>query len=822
MSDPTLEPAPDDSVEFEAQGLAQPWVEPDYSSDDPQKAPPVWAESQKLREVLERGVAGQKPWKVELQGLRNAVRRQLPSLGLFERLSLLPQAQGQSQGAVAGIWNDIGLYVLVFPGEAKDNTGIKDLNDRVLGYELNSHWMARRQKAVREVFWHHDNVPAPKWITVGQDYKTAYILPVGKSAKDFAADLVTLDTKLKAYLLPILDEAEKKARDPKDQPRLKAIAELRKKLNKKAVYRFPYLYGFSFIPAYSDRTIILTLRLITEALKAAGMARWREKRDDLSQRPVKKLASGAVLPKTRRGEDDRGLTFDNRTFLALYKFADTIKDAIQAGAPSIGVSYNVTYVNQVWLTVILKISRKPYANPDVVRDIRKKAVVEPKINAGLKLAFEATVEFMELWLTTINMIDYVAGFLNREFPDLLTRYHDLGLTILHDLNRPPPDHDIDFRRLTKFLTHDISQKIVRSVLGTSSEFIFYAYASDWTDQVFFSMDIRDLGVELVTHYEVASEIIIDNSLAGTDLMRATFMSGDITVQRKRVTYDMAVTVLRNYYRKLLLGGGLAQSDQAVFKPVPLDAGRVPDFDQSVRVMLGGDEVFVAAHPAYAKYISNIVADMNAATFLDAPLNLRVGVAISSAKRESGQRKPGEPTRAQRRNNQDAHDAAITAASSTHKVLKALERQNRRIELLITKLINNKDKAKLAPDHQSDLDALGLTRLYAQVRQDNQTDPRGKRAAKLRTQIEKLDVRALATSDDFHLFDYNGNEVDLAALTKKANQLEAAVVKDVGRDNIYVEVPLVTQMPKWFKDILKRYHDGKWPFEYKDGKGRDEP
>ena len=44
----------------------------------------------------------------------------------------------------------MSLYVVLFPSEAKDNTGIKDLNDKVLGYQLNTKYIRRRQQELSE------------------------------------------------------------------------------------------------------------------------------------------------------------------------------------------------------------------------------------------------------------------------------------------------------------------------------------------------------------------------------------------------------------------------------------------------------------------------------------------------------------------------------------------------------------------------------------------------------------------------------------------------------------------------------------------------
>lgn len=802
----------DDAVEFDSQSFAQAWIEPTYGSDG-QQAAPIWADSQVLRELLDRGRRGTAPSSDELRFLRNAVLRQLPSLGLFRELTILrqgPMGASRKDDKKVGIGGNVGLYVLVFPGEAKDNTGIKDLNDNVLGYELNSEWITLRQKAVAEVFWQVESVQPPKWITVGQDYKTAYILPMGKTPQDFATDLISFDKKLKAYLLPILDRAEADAKKNNDSKRQENIRDLRARLNKKDVYRFPYLYGYAVLPLQGGATIALTLRLITDALKAAATARWAEKRADLAQ--VKEVAKSVPIAKTPRGEDDRGRAFDSGTFLNVFKTADRIKTFVQKRT-DMNINYNITFVNTVWISVFIIYRRKPYANPDVVRDIRKKLVTKPTRREGYKVAFETTVECIELWLVTLNMIDFVAGFLLKEFPDLLGSYHTLALGIFSDLAdplSPSAKPAVDWARLIKFLTYDMAQKTRRLVLGATSEFAFYAYSSDWMDQIFFAMDIRDLGVELMTHYEIVNEIVVDGKFSDDKLMRATFMAGDLTVDRKRATYDAVVSVFRDHYKKLLASSG-ASAAQELFSPAPLEGGRLPDFDQSIQVMLGGDEVFVAAHPFYAKYISSIVSALEAQSYGGLPLNLRTGVALSSAERKPGQHVAQNPSDEQRKNNQSAHDAAIRAASATHKVLKALERLYRRIDLLICKLEVNDKKARLAPNHRSDLDDLGLMKLYAQARQNSNDDKKGTFAAKLLKMLKTVDVAGLTSSSDFDLIDHSGKKIVLEGLVKKAEALAARVAKDVGKDNYYFEVPIVTQMPGWFKNALNRWADGKWPF-----------
>ena len=161
----------------------------------------------------------------------------------------------------------VGLVVLLFPGEGRNNTGIKDLNDKVLHYKLTSDFVALRQQAIRDVF--KDSSSGPGYITSGQDYKSAFILARGKTAKDLATDLVLLDGKLREHLLTVLAKAEAEAKKAKDTKRLDAIRKLQTALKDKK-YRFDFLVGMNTL-GVAGKPLTQVLQLITEAVKGAGM-----------------------------------------------------------------------------------------------------------------------------------------------------------------------------------------------------------------------------------------------------------------------------------------------------------------------------------------------------------------------------------------------------------------------------------------------------------------------------------------------------------------------------------------------------------------------
>lgn len=800
----SLEPAPEDSEEFESQEIDRARIEPFYHSSDRQKPSPVWAQSQALRKLID---ARGNPNGADRDELKNSILRQLPSLGLYREISYLRTEPMIAETKFEFWKKKISLYVLLFPGEARDNTGIKDLNDKVLNYDLNSEWMALRQKAVTEIFWQKEGVPAPKWVTVGQDYKTAYILPMDKSSTDFAADLIKFDDLLKKYLLRILEKAEQQITD---ETKKKNIAALKKALNKKEHYQFDYVFGVGAIrPSKSDRTIDLVFRLITEALKGAAIAKFATKGRSLKRDAAKKFAGGRAIKSPGKGEDSRGLAYDNTTYIRVSWAARDIKAFVATGK---GREYGCIYVNKVWINALLYYRERYFGHPDMIRDVRKKALEKPSWQST-KARVATQRELFELYLVTLNMVDFVAGFLSTEYSsDVLLAYHELALEAFNQLQDATAT--IDWPRLIKVLTRDIRLTTDRRiVLGTTSEFQFYAYSSDYTDQVFFVFDVRDLGVDLMAHYEIAGVIVTDDNLKDDALVRLTLKSGDPTVDRKRVTYDTVVAIILDKFKSLLRGGGNAESEKAFGSAIPA-RGKIPDFEKCVQVMLGGDEIFVAAHPYFAKYEADIISDLDKATYADMPLNLRTAVAYSSAMRMPNPGGEKGVTNPQRSENFVAHHNALELATASHGFLKSLERTNRRIELYVEMLQTIEKKKKLAPPLAKRLADLRLTGLYTRSRYPHKkmTDLLYEKLLNL---IGRLDAQGAEATKHFELVDFSGKKVPIGPLQTALEKLELDARNAVGLNNVRLDIPLPTALPKRIKKELDNYVDGKWPWGDKD-------
>src|SRR4030095_11739449 len=160
---------------------------------------------------------------------------------------------------------------------------------------------------------------------------------------------------------------------------------------------------------------------------------------------------GKAIKSPPRGEDSRGLAYDNTTYLRASSAARDIKAEVATGN---GGAYNAIYANKVWMPAFLYYRERHFGHPDMIREVRKKLNEKPPAPSELPMPGKrAGRSRLELYLVTLNMVDFVAGFLNSEFHKQLVTFHDLALAALVELQ--PETGPIDLDRLVKVLTHDI-------------------------------------------------------------------------------------------------------------------------------------------------------------------------------------------------------------------------------------------------------------------------------------------------------------------------------------------------------------------------------
>ena len=721
----------------------------------------MWEQADRVRALLAQATHDRR----DRTDLEHATARQLRTALLYQTVARIVKEVERA--------GRLTMYLLLFPGEGRDNTGLKDLNDNVLGYTLNQDFTARRQREIEAIFH-------PQFVVVGQDFKTALFITWEQNRAEFDRRLHLLDKALRQMLLDeYLPKSDKKA-----------ARDLEKVLKKDPDYRFDVYYGTDAAEVGPNTTDVLLaiFLLLTQAMKGAATARYVAKGRSLKIRAVKPFGRKAGPDKRA---DPRGKVFDQRTVLGVARTSPDIKTFVLK-PPQDHVAmleYNTIYVDTVWTVAFF---RHQFAgNPDVIRDVRKKRLVPPP-RPNIKLTFKAQKEILELWIVVLNLVDFVKDFLQREFARELHSQHELAVRVLDNLRDPATP--VDRRQTEAFLTRDLRARKL-AVLGTASEFQFYAAAADHPARIVFMMDVRDLGVDVLLMHDAALARILDGRMADRRLLEETVRATELVTEMRRFTYDQVVATFGRYHAALKRSAALRRTDgsKEAARAFRKASGPLGAFEDDVQIMLGGDEMMVAAHPRFAAYVHDIVRELSETVLgpgtvgPDARvggkvLSIRAGVAFSLAQT------PGD-----RRQHQLAHHKAMRLADESHGLLKDLERRDRRIERLIDKLEDNPKKKDQAPPFRKRLTELRLTKLFTRVQHGN---PRVLPMRRIEPLVRALRGGRLPRRDRglVELVDHQGNVIDHAQLVKTAEALEQAVRKKVGRDNVHVDNPPAVKVP----------------------------
>ena len=82
-----------------------------------------------------------------------------------------------------------------------------------------------------------------------------------------------------------------------------------------------------------------------------------------------------------------------------------------------------------------------------------------------------------------------------------------------------------------------------------------------------------------------------------------------------------------------------------------------------------------------------------------------------------------------------------------------------------------------------------------------------RFARLFRLLTAADSVGAEKTGDFEIVDFNGKVVNAEKLEADAARLEDAIRKKVGVDNIHIDPPPVTQIPKWIQELLELHLQG---------------
>ncbi len=748
-------------------------------SADRDRLAPVWKRSDTLRQMLhDRGT----PSKDDREELKAHLISQLPTIYLYWKMK---QLEEQSQRDAATPYQ-LSLYVLLFPGEGRDNTGIKDLNDNVIGQWWNSQYQQARYNAIRDLF------DVDGFLVAAQTYKTAFIITLTKTRKDFVAKLELLDEALRRELIVILKQAV--VDDSVTDKQKAEIKKLQKTLSKPG-YRFDIFFGLRSRSTQGGSMLANVYLLVTEAMKGAALGRYAAKATTVKTRIVKQLAAKPGVRADDKEKDPRGKEYDWKAYLRASALAQTIKDSMVKGDLSgTRMELNAIYVNTAWTFAFFLYKNLYWGNPEVVRDARKKKLEQaPLTDGNVTTTFLVQKDLLELWLVILNMIDYVKSFESAEFDNLLLSYHDKARRSYSELAElPAAARGIDWDNLQFVLTHDVRQHMTLAVIATASEYQFYSIASDYQQRVIFSLDIRDMGVELMLLYEYTNRTVVHDKLSDLDLLNATFRATDPIDVRRRATYDVVVAIFRKYYDQLQRNPAAAASIARQFFD-GASLGPLGSFEQAVQFMLGGDEVYIAGHPLFAAVTPALLGELDRATFAtDRPVDLRASVAFSDA--------ATAPAGDQRETTQLSLQDALKHADLAPGTLKELERINRRILRLIEILEANPKKQSRGSGYRAELAKLPLQQLFARWKA-NWREKSQRETAKLYAALLTGGVTD-PKDDPIDLVDFTGTVIEKVALLKAATALEGKVRKDVGADNRQMH-PMPLPPQKLIEKIIDR-------------------
>jgi hypothetical protein len=768
---------------------------------NPKRVSQVWISSDHLRNLLkERNDQSEKI----RSDLISALVFQLNTLSLYSKIGTVFNKIKELNISPKDV--QLGLYVILFPGTARDNTGLKDLNEKVIGNWYCTKFIRLRFEAINTIFQEVNSGTAPegKFEVVAQTYKTAYILTEKGTRKEFAKKLSQLDNMLRLMLLDVLEEAKNDPEFKRDKSKQaaeqrKKIKELAKKL-KKRPYKFDIYFGLTVLKGLRKSKLENVYLLVTESLKGVGVARYVAKVNPKKITRATRKNVEIIKPDSKK-LDVRGKTYDISSYMKASDMGEKIKALFLKGYTYNKNPYvlNDIWVDTVWTNCFVTRRNLYLGNPDVVRDVRKKKLEKPP--AFSNTGYAAQKEMLEIWLVVLNLLDFVKRFNSKNFYSVVQRYHDDALEVYNQLSHYQVQGNINWDKLENVLTHDLSYK-KRAVTETASEFQFYSKAADHAQRIFFSMDIRDMGVDLMLDLELSNIEIDRHKYEDIKLMEETFRSSDAIEERRFFTYDSVRSVFEEYYNMLVTDFSTATlTAQKAFHGKVID--KLGTFEEAVQIMLGGDEVYIAAHPLFAEHIPAIIAKIDQISYDEyRTLNLRTSISFSSAKNVKD---PNDPK--DREIIQLSHDQTMRLAEKAPNTLKDLERTHRRIERLIEMLDMNDQKATKAPPYRYALANLGLMKLFARVKYGHPEQQSIRAYNALLQALKNGDISSANVSQKLvELVDFNGNVINDDKLIKDAKALQDRVCQEVGRDNKRFHPPPLYEIPKWLVKLIDWWVD----------------
>jgi hypothetical protein len=579
-------------------------------ADDQEKTKPQWQQATAQGEALDAAKAGTAN-RQQRDLLANELKRQVPYLALS-----------------AAVENDGARTVISVVTPGGGETGIKTMNDDVLGYSGTNQLLAERNKVMAEVFAKHG-------MTVVQaDYKTSTIVST-KSPTELAGAMRDALTELDAAMRSRLQDAllagqvhwQSKLQDGSEivrkdaAKRLANIGKLLAKLDSDPSFGFQVHLGAAEISGGSTASYAQVVSAAMNASKAAIMAR-----------------SAGV---DRTGADighERGLIFSAEHFK---KFAEETV-AIRDRLATMTLPWNGKQ-----RTIVRPDGR---LDPDLARAARKKEIDRSSFtkDPNDKDPNDA-LDLLDDYMARINAADHMTSSLAREVTSDDARVTD-AKKLLSTLES---DQAIDAATASG-VENELTRGTPQS--GTANEAQFFARAGASQDRVVLNADIIDLGIDVIN----ANAEAIGRIAGGDNIDTVSLGASDAVIEIKRD----AVAEFEEYYEQLLPKARAL----AVERGRP-DLVAILDNEKSPLVLLGGDEVTVSLPRAFEELglIPQIVTQLQNVA--------RARVAVThTGPTETGER---------------GHDQAMEASESPHKLLKENEKLARTLEDVASRMPEGK-------------------------------------------------------------------------------------------------------------------------------------
>lgn len=660
------------SVVQEAQRL---WIDPKAdakAAPRPVEEKDAWQRAKELEQAVEKlrtETAGQ-PDQAARQTLAQELERQIPDLALLE----------QVQSGKAKM-----IITLVLPGGGP--TGVKTMNDRLIGYQLNSTQVIPLRNAIFvSVFSHLPfNAKLGESITVvEQTYKsTTMTTTVGdlpRLQRLMNEGLHRVDEQMFPVLKKALvegrefwsKELNKYAGDKNNEQykdakkRVGNITNLLADLERvgPAGFRFDVQFGMAEVRSGDAKTPGQSYQDALEAkmnaTKAAIMAR----------------SGNAKGLQEAAGGDTRGQAFDEKSFLAYADEATALHTQIIAAGNVLTLGGRPQQIFTSQRGMLLP-------NPAILRDVRKGKITKEE----LPEKEQAQLTRITKYIDHINAFDFFKGFVSAETATALPARMRQAQELLDALRE---GKNVDVKQLRAMLEQTLSGQVIPQ-MGESSEAVFYNRSRELSDRILINADIIDLGLDGMLSYARTMHEVSAKRLQGGDLFKASNAANDALVKFKRGAYERVRAIYDTYRQKAIAA-------------LEKKAGRTPAEDAALAelrkerdalLLLGGDEITLSLHPALEPYLPEIVASVAQAC--------RGRVAVTRA-----QTTPEQATSETARI--EAHRKAMQGADPAANSLKSLEIEQRKLQQMVEQIADASKRLQA----KRLVDELELDMFYADV------------------------------------------------------------------------------------------------------------